>query len=81
MRDAVVVGPHMFNFTDAMNRAQKAEAVTQVNDAQELEAFVLQMLTEPELLEKKRNQAYEWAHSEAKVLDGIVDKVKGYIGE
>lgn len=29
-RDAVIVGPHMHNFTDAMNRALKANAVIQV---------------------------------------------------
>lgn len=81
MRDAVLVGPHMFNFTDAMNRAKKADAVIQVNDVNELEENVIQLLTNPELLEAKRSLAYNWAHGEAKVLDGIVEKVKGYIGE
>ena len=32
-----------------------------------------------ELLEAKRSLAYNWANSEAKVLDGILEKVKGYI--
>ena len=81
MRDAVLVGPHMFNFTDAMNRAKKADAIIQVNDVNELEENVIQLLTNPELLEAKRSLAYNWAHGEAKVLDGIVEKVKGYIGE
>ena len=81
MRDAVIVGPHMFNFTDAMNRAKKADAVIQVNDVNELEENVTQLLTHPDLLEAKRSLAYNWAHGEAKVLDGIVEKVKGYIGE
>ena len=31
------------------------------------------------LLEAKRSLAYNWANSEAKVLDGILEKVKGYI--
>ena len=74
MRDAVIVGPHMFNFTDAMNRAKKADAVIQVND-------VLELLTHKELLEAKRSLAYNWAHGEAKVLDGILEKIKGYIQE
>ena len=81
MRDAVIVGPHMFNFTDAMNRAKKADAVIQVNDVQELEDAVLQLLTNPELLEAKQSLAYNWAHGEAKVLDGILEKIKGYIQE
>ena len=58
-----------------------ADAVIQVNDVNELEENVIQLLTNPELLEAKRSLAYNWAHGEAKVLDGIVEKVKGYIGE
>ena len=78
-RDAVIVGPHMFNFTDAMNRAKRADAVIQVNDVLELIDMVQKLLTTPDLLEAKRSLAYNWATSEAKVLDGIVDKVKEYI--
>ncbi|MBO4285352.1 MAG: 3-deoxy-D-manno-octulosonic acid transferase [Alphaproteobacteria bacterium] len=78
-RDAVIVGPHMFNFTDAMNRAKRADAIIQVNDVLELIDMVQKLLTTPDLLEAKRSLAYNWATSEAKVLDGIVDKVKEYI--
>lgn len=80
MRDAVIVGPHMHNFTDAMNRAKKADAIMQVNDVLEMEELVTQLLTNKDLLEAKRSLAYNWANGEAKVLDGIVEKVKGYIG-
>ncbi len=79
VRDAVIVGPHMFNFTDAMNRAKKADAVIQINDIEELEETVTQLLSNKELLEAKRSLAYNWANGEAKVLDGIVEKVKGFI--
>lgn len=78
-RDAVIVGPYMHNFTDAMNRAKKADAVIQVNDTAELETTLLQLLDNKELLEAKKSLAYNWAYSESKVLDGIVDKVKGFI--
>lgn len=78
-RDAVIVGPHMHNFTDAMNRAKKADAVIQVNDVLELMETVENLLTNPELLEAKRSLAYNWAASEAKVLDGIVEKIRGYL--
>ena len=78
-RDAVIVGPHMHNFTDAMNRAKKADAVIQVNDVNELEIALLQLLNNKELLEAKKSLAYNWAYGESKVLDGIVDKVKGFI--
>ena len=78
-RDAVIVGPHMHNFTDAMNRAKKADAVIQVNDVLDLIEMVETLLTNPELLEAKRSLAYNWAASEAKVLDGIVEKINAYL--
>ena len=78
-RDATIVGPHMFNFTDAINRARKADAVLEVNDVLELMDLVEKLLTLPNLLEEKRTLAYNWATSEAKVLDGIVQEIKKYI--
>jgi 3-deoxy-D-manno-octulosonic-acid transferase len=78
-RDAVIVGPHMHNFTDAMNRAKKADAIIQVNDVIELMDTVSNLLSNKELLEAKRSLAYNWATGEAKVLDGIVEKIQGYI--
>lgn len=79
VRDAVIVGPHMHNFTDAMNRAKKADGIIQVTDTEELGEMVEQLLENKELLEAKSSLAYNWASSEAKVLDGIMDKVKGFI--
>lgn len=78
-RDAVIVGPHMHNFTDAMNRAKKADAIIQVNDVIDLIDMVNQLLDNKELLEAKRSLAYNWATSEAKVLDGIAEKIQGYM--
>lgn len=81
MRDAVIVGPYMHNFTDAMNRAKKADAIIQISDAEELKETIIQLLTNKDLLEAKRSLAYNWANSENKVLDGILGKIKGYIQE
>lgn len=78
-RDAVIVGSHMHNFTDAMNRAKKADAVIQISDTEKLQETVALLLDNKELLEAKRSLAYNWATGEAKVLDGIVDKVKGFL--
>ncbi len=78
-RDATIVGPHMFNFTDAMNRARAANAVIEVNDVLELIDVVHKLLTTPSFLEEKRNLAYNWAASEAKVLDGIIETVEKYL--
>lgn len=78
-RDAVIVGPHMHNFTDAMNRAKRADGIIQVNDVIDLIDMVSQLLDSKELLEAKRSLAYNWATGEAKVLDGIVEKIQGYM--
>ncbi len=79
VRDATIVGPYMHNFTDAVNRAKKADALIQVNDTVELEEQIRQLLSNKDLLEAKCSLAYNWATSEAKVLDSIVEKVKEYI--
>lgn len=78
-RDAVIVGPHMHNFTDAMARAKRADGIIQVNDVIDLIDMVDQLLNSKELLEAKRSLAYNWATGEAKVLDGIVEKIQGYM--
>lgn len=78
-RDAVIVGPHMHNFTDAMNRAKRADAIIQVDETIDLIEMVDQLLSNKELLEAKRSLAYNWATSEAKVLDGIAEKIQGYM--
>lgn len=78
---AVVVGPHMFNFNDAMNRAKKVDAITQVNDVIDLEEEIIRLLSNDELRAAKASLAYNWANGETKVLDGILDKVKSYLPE
>lgn len=81
LKDAVIVGPYMHNFTEAMQRAQKANAIIQTIDAEETISTVNQLLENKDLLEAKQSLAYNWASSEAKVLDGIVEKVKGYLNQ
>lgn len=76
MRDAVIVGPHMHNFTEAMSRARKADAIMQIENIEELEHLVDELLSNETLLDAKRSLAYNWALSENKVLDGIIDKIK-----
>ena len=78
VRDAVIVGPHMHNFTDAMSRAKKADAVMQVSDTGELQELLTELLSNENLLDAKCSLAYNWAASETKVLEGIMDKIKVY---
>lgn len=80
-RAAVIVGPHMHNFADAMSRAKKMDAIIQVNDVIDLEEEVVRLLTNDELRDAKASLAHNWATSEAKVLDGILDKIRSYIPE
>ncbi len=78
VRDAVIVGPHMHNFTDAMSRAKKADAIMQISDTLELQELLEQLFDNEQLLDAKCSLAYNWATSETKVLDGIMDKIKTY---
>lgn len=78
VRDAVIVGPHMHNFSEAMARARKADAIIQVETIDELEQEVDALLGNDSLLEAKCSLAYNWAQSETKVLDGIINKIKAY---
>lgn len=81
LHDAVIVGPYMHNFTEAMQRAQKANGIIQAVDSEEVITTVIQLLDNKDLLEAKQSLAYNWATGEAKVLDGIVEKVKGYLNQ
>ena len=77
--DAVFVGPSTNNFTDAMNRASKAQAVIKIKDAADLLQNVSELLQNKKQLAKQQELAYKWATGEAQVLDGILEKVKGYL--
>ncbi len=81
MNDAVCVGPHMHNFADVINRAQKAGAVARLKDVEELGDFVTKLLTSPETLQKHQQLAFAWAQSENKVLEDILNKITGYISQ
>ena len=79
MHDAVVVGPHMHNFKEAMEHALQAKAVIQIKDTKELYQEILKLLTNKDYLAQNAQLAYDWTMKEAQVLDGIVEKIKGYI--
>ena len=66
-------------FTDAVNRAKKADALIQVTDTQELEETIAHLLCNKDFCNAKCSLAYNWAASENKVLENIMDKVKGFI--
>ena len=77
--DAVIVGPFMHNFTDAMNRAKKADAIIQIKNTEQLATEVIKLLQNKEFWQERQEKAYNWAMKEAKVLDGISDVIKEYL--
>ena len=79
MHNAVIVGPHMHNFADAMQRALSAQAVIQIQDADELYHTLNHLLQAPTELQRRQEQAFDWAQKENQVLDGILNQIRRYL--
>lgn len=50
-----------------------------MTDTQELEETIAHLLSNKDFCNAKCSLAYNWAASENKVLENIMDKVKGFI--
>ncbi len=74
--NAVIVGPHMHNFTEMLAHAKVADAVWQVSSAADAIEEVIRLFREPEYLAERQQKAGAWAEAEAAVLDGIVNALK-----
>jgi len=75
-RCAVIVGPHMHNFTEMMARAQAAHAVWQCASATDVMEEAILLFKEPDELARRQEAAFEWTVKEAQVLDGICNALK-----
>lgn len=75
-KNAVIVGPHMHNFVEMMQRAAAARAVLQVETAGEVMDRVICLLQHEEELAAQQEAAWKWTVKEAAVLDGIVVQLK-----
>lgn len=73
---AVIIGPHMHNFTEMTARAQAAGAVWQKASAADVVEEAIELFHEPEELLERQNKAYDWTVKEAQVLDGISAALK-----
>jgi 3-deoxy-D-manno-octulosonic-acid transferase len=73
----VLIGPYTYNFTDSVELLKRHDACQQVNDAVQLTAAVLQMLTDP-VLAKQRGEAGLQAMLEAR---GALQKTLTIIGQ
>ncbi len=73
---AVIVGPYMHNFKDMTDRAQKAEAIFKVENAQEVINQAITLLASPQKMAESREKAYIWTVKESEVLDDICAALK-----
>ncbi len=74
--NAVIVGPHMHNFKEMLERAKINNAVYQVHSAPDVIDEVISLLKDDDYLKEKQNNAKQWADAEAKVLDNIASALK-----
>lgn len=70
-KNAVIVGPNMFNFVEMLAKAKVAGAVLQVNSAADAVEEAIKLFMEPEYLEDRAEKAYLWTVQEAAVLGEI----------
>ena len=75
-KNAVIVGQFMNNFTEMLARAKAAGAVWQVMSAADVIEEVIGLFKEPEMLQERQDNAYNWTVREAAVLDGICAALK-----
>lgn len=75
-RCAVVVGPHMHNFKEMLARGKSAHAVWQFDNAADVMEYVIELLTNNDLMAERQKAAYAWAVKEGEVLDGICQVLK-----
>ncbi len=75
-KNAVIVGPNMQNFAEMMNRARFDDAVYQVGSAEDAVEETITLFRDENLLLERQQKAYQWAHKEAAVLDGITNALK-----
>ena len=76
-KNAVIVGPYMHNFVEMLARAQANHAVWQVQSSADVIDEVVHLFNEPDLLNQRQQNAYQWTVKEAQVLDGICRALKG----
>ncbi len=75
-KNAVIVGPYMYNFVEMLARAQANHAVWQVQSCSDVIDEVVRLFDDASLLAKRQNDAYMWTIKEAQVLAGICDALK-----
>jgi 3-deoxy-D-manno-octulosonic-acid transferase len=73
---AVLFGPHMFNFTDAVDALCAGDGAEVVADDRELQAAVERLLGDPALTERCAANAKQVAQAGHGVVDAVFDKLR-----
>ncbi len=76
---AIIVGPHMENFSEMTSKALQANAIKQINKSKELSEEVVFLLKNPEFISERCEKAMEFASNEVKVLERVFDKIKPWL--
>ncbi len=71
LKNAVILGPHMHNFKEMLEKANLCNAVYQSSSIEKIIKEIITLYNTPAYLEERQTKAYNWAISELKVLDNI----------
>ena len=75
----IVVGPHVFNFTDIARRLRNDEALRQIRDAKELGEVVVEFLQDANLRHNMGERAKAFVEGNRGALDQVMELVEGLI--
>jgi len=73
---AVLFGPHMFNFTDAVDALKAADAAETIDDEAALTAMVEQLLNDPERTTSLAHKARQAAEAGQGVVDNVFNQLR-----
>ena len=76
---AVLCGPYMMNFKEITARAKAADALTVVDDKEQLAQALETLLTNKAELESKQKNAMAFATAESNVLERVMSALEPYL--
>lgn len=79
MNSAIITGPHMHNFTEAVRKSKEVNGIVQCRDEDEIFEKLDEYLSNDTLKEEMIKNAKFYADKENHVLENIVEEVKRYI--
>ena len=74
------IGPYAFNFKEIVSRAKQANALIEVQDKEDLIYALESLLLDPEKAREISKIGQDFANSETKVLDRVIEALVPYLG-